>query len=230
MQNFRSHVGNEKMNKVRVLIAEDHKTVREGLRMIVAAETDMEVVGEAGNGREVIHLAQQLQPDIVMMDISMPELNGLEASAELKKIAPAVKIIILTRHLVKAYLQELLQVGVSGYVLKQSESSELLRAIRVVADGGSYLDPAVTGTIFDICAVKQNKQRGEVQNELLSNRETEVLRLIARGYSNKEIAVQLKTSVKTVETQKATALRKLNISGRNEIVSYAILQGWLREN
>jgi len=218
------------MNKVSVLIAEDHKTVREGLKMIVSAETDMEVVGEAGNGREVIHLVQKLQPDIVIMDISMPELNGLEASAELKEIAPAVKILILTRHIVKAYLQELLQVGVAGYVLKQSESSELLRAIRVIAEGGSYLDPAVTGTIFDICAVKQNKQRGEVQNELLSSRESEVLRLIARGYSNKEIAVQLKISIKTIETQKATALRKLNISGRNEIVSYAIIQGWLREN
>lgn len=218
------------MSEIRVLIAEDHKTVREGLKMIVAAEPDMKVIGEAGDGLEAIRLAEQLQPDVVIMDVSMPELNGLTASVELKRIAPAIKILTLTRHTDKAYLQELLQAGISGYVLKQSEPEELLRAIRVIAGGGNYLDPAVTSTVFDIYAVKQNKQRGEQQGELLSNRESEVLRLIARGYSNKEIAVRLETSIKTIETQKASALRKLNISGRNEIVSYAILQGWLREN
>jgi DNA-binding NarL/FixJ family response regulator len=198
--------------------------------MIVAAETDMEVVGEAGNGQEAIALAQELKPDVVIMDISMPGLNGIEATTELKKIAPFIKILTMTRHTDRAYIRKLMQAGVSGYVLKQSESEELLRAIRKIAAGENYLDPAITEMVFDLCAPKQNKQRGEIESIPLSERESEVLRLISRGYSNKEIAVRLKTSVKTIETQKASALRKLNISGRNEIVDYAILQGWLREN
>ncbi len=218
------------MSEIRVLIAEDHKTVREGLKLIIEAEADMKVVGEAGDGREAIRLAQELEPDVLVMDISMPELNGLVASAKLKRIAPDIKILTLTRHTDKAYLRELLQAGVSGYVLKQSESIEMLRAIRAVAGGGNYLDPAITGDVLSIISEKQNKQRGEVRGELLSDRESEVLRLVARGYSNKEIAVQLDISVKTIETEKANAMRKLNISGRNEIVDYAILQGWLQEN
>lgn len=218
------------MSEIRILIAEDHKTVRTGLKMIIDAESDMKVIGEASDGREAIRLAQELQPDVLIMDVSMPELNGLVAAAKLKRIAPTIKILTLTRHSDKAYLQELMQAGISGYVLKQSESEEMLRAIRVVADGGNYLDPAITGNLFSMFSANQNKQRGEVRGELLSDRESEVLRLIARGYSNKEISAQLETSVKTIETQKASALRKLNISGRNEIVSYAILQGWLEEN
>lgn len=217
------------MSEIRVLIAEDHKTVREGLKMIIAAEADMKVVGEAGDGREAVRLAQQLQPDVIVMDISMPELNGLKASAELKEIIPDVKILTLTRHTDKAYLQELLQVGVSGYVLKQSEPEELLRALRAVAGGGSYLDPVVTENVFNMVAGQHNKLKGEVAGKPLSERESEVLRLVARGYSNKEIAAQLDANIKTIETQKASAMRKLNISGRNEIVNYAILKGWLQE-
>jgi DNA-binding NarL/FixJ family response regulator len=218
------------MSEIRILIAEDHKIVREGIKMIVEAETDMKVIGEASNGRDAIALAQQLQPDVLVMDISMPQLNGLVASATLKRIAPAIKILTLTRHSDKTYLQELLEAGVSGYVLKQSEPNELLRAIRALAGGGNYLDPAITGNVFNIYSKKQSKMRGEISGELLSDRESEVLRLIALGFSNKEIAAQLEASVKTIETQKASALRKLSITGRNEIVSYAILQGWLREN
>jgi len=218
------------MSEIRVLIAEDHKTVRAGLKMLIDGETDMKVIGEAGDGREAIRLAQEIQPDVLVMDISMPQLNGLAAAAKLKRLAPEIKILTLTRHTDKAYLRELLQAGVSGYILKQSESEEMLRAIRVVAGGGNYLDPAITGNVLDIFAASQKKSRGKTGGEILSDRESEVLRLIALGYSNKEIAAQLETSVKTIETQKASALRKLDISGRNEIVSYAILQGWLQEN
>lgn len=218
------------MNEIRVLIAEDHKTVREGLKMIIEAEPDMTVIGEAGNGNEAVRLARQLVPDVVVMDISMPELNGIKATADVKKAAPEIKVLTLTRHTDKAYLRELMESGVDGYVLKQSESDELLRAIRTVAAGGNYLDPAISDKVFDIITAKQSKQRGEIREASLSDREAEVLRLIARGYSNKEIAAQLETSVKTIESQKAVAMQKLNISGRNEIVSYAILQGWLREN
>ena len=218
------------MNEIRVLIAEDHKTVRKGLKMIIEAEPDMTVVGEAGDGIEAVRLARKLKPNVVVMDISMPEANGIKATADVKKVAPEIRILTLTRHTDKAYLRELMEAGVDGYVLKQSESDELLRAIRTVAGGGNYLDPAVSDKVFDIVSAKQSKQRGEIRGAILSDREAEVLRLIARGYSNKEIAAQLETSVKTIESQKAVAMQKLNIRGRNEIVGYAILQGWLRES
>ena len=218
------------MSEIRVLIAEDHKTVREGLKLIIEAEADMKVIGEAGDGREAIRLAEEFKPDVLIMDISMPELNGLVATATLKRIAPDIKILTLTRHTDKAYLQELMQAGVSGYVLKQSESEELLRAIRIISGGGNYLDPAITGNVFSIYTGKQNQLSGKVSDESLTDSESEILRLIARGYSNREIADQLGVSVKTIETQKASALRKLDISRRNEIVDYAILRGWLQEN
>ena len=218
------------MSEISVLIAEDHETVREGLRLIVNAQEDMRVCGEAGNGREAITLAQELSPDVLLMDISMPDLNGLTAAAKLKRIAPQIKILTLTRHTDEAYLQELLQAGVSGYVLKQSAASELLRAIRVVAGGGSYLDPAMTGKIFGNYVGKSVKPRGDARGAQLSQRESESLRYIALGYSNNEIAQKLDISVKTVEAHKSNALRKLNMRSRIDIVRYAILQGWMKDN
>lgn len=218
------------MSEIRVLIAEDHETVREGLRMIVDAQADMLVVGEAANGRAAITLAQELKPDVLLMDVSMPELNGLKAAAKLKRTAPDIKILTLTRHADEAYLQELLQAGISGYVLKQSVSSELLRAIRAVAAGGNYLDPAITGKVFGSYAGKNARPRGETRGAQLTERESEVLRFIALGYSNKEIAEQQDISVKTVEAHKANALQKLDMRSRKDIVRYAILKGWLQEN
>ena len=164
------------------------------------------------------------------MDISMPELNGLKASAKLKRIAPDIKILTLTRHTDTAYLNELLQAGVSGYVLKQSAPTELLRAIRAVASGSNYLDPAITSKVFEGYVEKQSKLRGESIGEPLTGREREVFHHIALGYSNQEIAEKMEISVKTVEAHKANCLKKLNMKSRKDIIRYAILQGWMQEN
>ncbi len=216
--------------KLRVVIAEDHKTVRAGLRMLIDAEPDMEIVGEAGDGREAIEITTNLKPDVVVMDVSMPVVNGLIASAKLSRIMPEIKILTLTRHTDEAYLQELFQAGVFGYVLKQSSSAELIRAIRTVAAGDKYLDPAMTEKVFVGFRQNKSKLRGEIKGQNLTSRESETLRLIALGYSNREIAEKFDLSVKTIEAHKANAQHKLNISSRQEIISFAILQGWLQDN
>lgn len=215
------------MNNLRIFIAEDHETVREGLRLIINAQADMEVCGECGDGRTAVKMAQELQPDVVVMDVTMPELNGLKATRKLKQLCPQMKILTLTRHTDDGYLQELLRAGASGYVLKQSPSSEMLRAIRALAKGGNYLDPTVTGRVIGGYAPRQINLAGKLT---LSERESEVLRQIAWGYSNKEIAYNLEISVKTFEAHKANAMRKLDIGSRIDIVRFAILQGWLEDN
>jgi DNA-binding NarL/FixJ family response regulator len=216
--------------RVKILIAEDHLTVREGVRLLLDSQPDMEVVGEAGNGREVIELAERLRPRIVLMDISMPELNGLVATAKLKRILPEINILVLTRHTDDAYLRELIEAGASGYVLKQSSSEELIRAVRAVAAGNCYLDPALAGNAFQSFGGGAGKRRGETIGERLTRRESETLRYIALGYSNREIAEKFDISVKTVEAHKANALKKLNMQTRKDIVGYAILQGWMQDN
>jgi two-component system, NarL family, response regulator NreC len=214
---------------LRIVIAEDHETVRQGLKMIVDHEEDMEVVGEAGDGRTAIELAKQLHPDIVLMDISMPELNGLRAAATLKRMMPEMKIITLTRHTDDAYMQELFQAGVSGYVLKQSSPSELTKAVRTVAAGEHYLDPAVAGKVF-LGFGETKRLRGEKASQALTSREQEVLHDIALGFSNKEIAEKMDISVKTVESHKASSMHKLDLKSRRDIVRYAILRGWMQES
>ena len=218
------------MNKLRILIAEDHEMIRAGMKLLVEVQEDMEVVGEASDGRSAIELAKQLQPDVILMDISMPELNGLKASAKLKRIAPDLKILTVTRHTDDAYVQELLRAGVSGYVLKRSAPTELMSAIRAVASGKGYLDPKITGKVLNRYAEKGNNLRGEKSGEQLTGRESEVLRHIALGYSNKEIAEKMDISVKTVEAHKANSLIKLNMESRKDIVRYAITKGWMQEN
>lgn len=216
------------MNKVRVLIAEDHHTVREGLKLILEAQPDIEVIGEASDGRSAIEQAKKLNPDIVLMDVSMPKVNGLKATQELGSCCPDVKVLTLTRHKDDGYLQQLLRAGAAGYVLKQSPPAELLHAVRAIAAGGQYLDPAVAGKVVG-GYVAQTASKGVVPKVEPSKREGEVLRLIAWGYSNKEIAAQLNLSVKTVEVHKANGMRKLGMTSRIDIVRYAILQGWLHE-
>jgi two-component system response regulator NreC len=218
----------EPMNKLRVLLADDHAMLREGLRMLVSAQEDMEVVGEASDGRKAVALAQELMPDVVVMDVSMPGLNGLKATERLQKLCPEIKVLTLTRHADSAYLQQLLQAGSRGYVLKQSAAGELVRAIRAVAAGNTYLDPVVTGRLVETAVGRRGASASSAEKDL-SAREQEVLQLIAWGHANKEIAHRLDLSVKTVEVHKANAMRKLGMKNRIDIVRYALLKGWLQD-
>jgi two-component system response regulator NreC len=214
---------------MRILLAEDHNTVREGIKMLVNAQPDMEVVGEASDGRSAISEARRLSPDLLVMDISMPEMNGLKATEKLRQEFPDLKILTLTRHTDDGYLQQLIKAGVNGYVLKQSAPTELINAIRTVSSGRSYVDSELTQRVLGGYAGRTaGPLRGEGSGHV-SDRESEVLRLIAWGYSNKEIAGRLSLSVKTIEAHKANGMRKLNMRSRIDIVRYAILQGWLEE-
>jgi DNA-binding NarL/FixJ family response regulator len=215
------------MNKLRILLAEDHKIMRGGLRLLINEQADMEVIGEADDGAEAVSLAIQLRPDVVVMDISMPKLNGLKATLKLKGLCPEVKVLILTRHTDDGYLQELLQAGANGYVLKQSAPEEMVRAIHAVVNGQTYLDPAVTGKV--ISRLVKSSLRGTTSVKKLSGREEEVLRLIAHGYLSKEVAARLQISIKTVDSHKTHGMEKLGMKNRIDLVRYAMLQGWLQD-
>jgi len=214
--------------RLRILLADDHITVRQGLKMLIESQGDMTVVSEASDGTAAVEQARALRPDVVVMDISMPGMNGLVATRTLKSLQPDSVIVILTRHGDDAYLQELLRAGADGYVLKQSAASELVQAIRATAARNQYLDSALTARVTAGFLARSGR-KAQATGVSLSDREAEVLRLIAAGYSNKEIAAQLELSVKTVEVHKANASRKLGLKGRIDIVKYALLQGWLSD-
>jgi two-component system response regulator NreC len=211
---------------LRILLADDHVTMRHGLRLLIDGEPDMKVVAEASDGETAIRSALSLKPDVIVMDISMPGMTGLVATRKLKQLQPDAAIVTLTRHGDDAYLQELLRAGVAGYVLKQSAPAELLQAIRAAAAGGQYLDSTLTSRVTAGFLGREGRKVTRT-GVTLSEREAEVLRLIASGYSNKEIAARLALSVKTIEAHKANAMRKLGLNGRIDIVKYAVLQGWL---
>jgi DNA-binding NarL/FixJ family response regulator len=214
---------------LRVFLAEDHEMVREGLKALVNSQPDMEVVGEAGDGRAAVAGAIDLRPDVIVMDISMPKMNGLEATEKLKASCPQVKVLTLTRHTDIGFMQKLFGAGASGYVLKQSASSELIRAIRAIVAGNNYLDPVVTAKVMSGYAAKPSSLLDKKRVDL-SAREEDVLKKVAWGYSNKEISAQLDISVKTVEAHKANAMKKLELRSRIDVVRFALLQGWLKEN
>ena len=213
---------------LRVFLADDHAVVREGLKALINAQPGMEVSGEAGDGRAACQQVRDLLPDVAVMDVSMPEMNGAQATAELKRTCPQVKVLALTVHEDKGYLRQLLESGADGYVLKRAAAEELIHAIRTVAAGGVYLDPALAGEVVG-GYVRKPTVRGSLEGGELSDRESEVVRLIASGYSNKEIAAQLDLSVKTVETYKTRSMEKLGLRSRADLVRYAIQCGWLRE-
>lgn len=217
------------MNRLRIFIADDHAVLRDGLKALVNAQPDMETIGEADNGRAAWQRAKELIPDVAIMDISMPEVNGVQATERLKQECPATKVLALTAYNDKAYLDRLLKVGASGYVLKLSAAEELIRAIRIVAEGGIYLDPKMINKVTDTY-VRTLSLKGETRHKQLTPREEEVMRLIAQGYTNKEVSEQLNISVKTVESHKANLMEKLELRSRTEIVRYAVRQGWLHDS
>ena len=216
------------VKKLRILLADDHTILRQGLSALINSQSDMEVVDEAANGIEAIDKAKQALPDVVIMDIGMPEMDGARATEFLKRELPQVKVIALTVQEDTGYLSQMLKAGASGYVLKRAAADELINAIRIVAAGGHYLDPVLT-TRFVTNHLGQPQAAAEEKRPALSKREQDVMRMIAWGYTNKEIAAALSISVKTVETYKARLMVKLDLRSRVDIVRYALHQGWLEE-
>ena len=216
------------MDKLRVFLADDHMVVREGLKALVNAQPDMLVVGEADNGRAAWQSAKELKPDVLVMDVSMPEMSGAEATARLRQECPQVKVLALTFYEDKSYLRQMLEAGAAGYVLKRAAIEELVHAVRTVAAGGSYLDPTLAGKVIS-SYFNQDPSDGKAAGGELSERESQVLRLIAWGYSNKEIGWKLNISVKTVDTYKLRLMEKLNLRSRTDIVRYALRQGFLQD-
>jgi DNA-binding NarL/FixJ family response regulator len=213
-------------NPLRVMVVDDHAIVRQGLKLLIDSQADMTVIAEAADGQAALDFAEVITPDIVVIDISMPGMNGLVATRTLRERHPRMLIVALTRHEDGMYLEELLRAGASAYVLKQSAPADFLQAVRAVAAGGIYLDPAVRPRVAD------GLLTGKVQVDpspkaKLTDREAEVLRLVAVGHSNVEIASRLAISVKTVEVHKSNAMRKLGLAGRVDVIRYGVLQGWL---
>lgn len=216
------------MTVLRVVLADDHEVVRAGLRTLIDAVPGIDVVGEAANGSEAITAAREARPDILVMDVSMPGIDGAAATERIRHECPDVKVIALTAHDDRAHLTRLLQAGAVGYVLKRGAADELVRAIRAVAEGGMYIDPTFAGTLLRKAAHPLSVGSNEFMDPL-SDREEEVLRRVAWGESNKEIARALGISTKTVETYKSRIGDKLGLKSRTAMVRYALARGWLRD-
>ena len=214
------------MDRIRVVLADDHPVVLAGIRALLNADPEVELVGEATNGGEALPMIRTIAPDVAIVDISMPGLNGLQLTERIAGESPQTRILVLTVHEDAAYVQPLLQAGARGYLLKRSAAEDLLRAVRAVASGGIYLDPSVAGHALADASAKAGAEPAQ-SGEALSPRETETLRLIAQGFSNKEIARRIDVSVKSVETYKARAAEKLGLKTRAQIIRYGAAHGWL---
>ena len=216
------------MGKLRILLADDHGVVREGLKSLINAQPDLEVIGEACDGLSACQKATELRPEVVVMDVSMPGLTGDQATAQLKQACPDVKVLALTVHEDKNHLRKMLKAGASGYILKLATGEEFIRAVRAVAAGGVYLDPVLAGKVVDdIVNDRAEVKTADTVN--LTERETQIALRVAQGFSNKEIAAQLEISVKTVETHKLRSMEKLGLSTRADMVQYALRRGWLTQ-
>ncbi len=213
--------------KIRVFLADDHVCVRDGIKALINEQPDMTVIGEAKEGVTTINQCKKLQPDVIVLDISMPGMNGVKIAAQLKRLSPKCKILILTIHDSTAYLRQMLEEGVSGYLVKKVTSEELIHAIRSVAKGGTYIDPMLAGKLAATLRKKTSAKHSDNTAIELSYREEEVLKLTAQGYSGKEIAELLNVGRKSIETYKQRAMEKLGLESRTEIVRYAVAQNWL---
>ncbi|MGH9629120.1 MAG: response regulator [Bryobacteraceae bacterium] len=210
------------MNKLRILLADDHGIVRRGMRSLLEADPGTEVVGETDNGRDAVRLCETLQPDIAVMDIAMPQLNGIDAAAQAVKQNPRLKVIILSMHSDEAYIVRALTAGARSYLLKESAEDDLLPAVKAVATGKSFFSPSITKTLLDDY-VRHLHQRGlQDSYDLLTPREKEILQLLAEGRSNKEVAVLLNVGTSTIETHRTNLMNKLNLHNTADLVLYAV--------
>lgn len=216
------------MSKIRILLADDHELVRKGLRLLLERQPHLEVVGEAADGREAVRLAEELSPEVVILDIAMPQLNGLDAAAQILRREARTQIIFLSMHSDESYLARALNAGAKGYLLKDSAEADLLRAVETVAQGRPFFSPAIAATLLEDY-LRQLQQRGLHDSyDLLTDREKEVLQLLAEGKSNKEVATLLNLSPYTVETHRTHIMQKLNLHNTAEIVLYAVRKKIIR--
>jgi DNA-binding NarL/FixJ family response regulator len=214
------------MTTLNIFLIDDHGVLRQGLRMLIDSQPDMRVIGEAEHGRGVVDkLRHGTMPDVVILDLSMPDVSGASVAADIRAELPQVKIVALTRHAEKAYVQQMLQAGATGYVLKQTAGEVLLSAIRAVAGGDTYLDHSVAGKVI---AALSGSRGAEGVHAALTPREREIATMVAYGHTNKEIASALGITVKTVETHKTNVMQKLGLTSRAELVRFALNQGWLQ--
>ena len=215
--------------KIRILLADDHTILRAGLKMMLNAQPDMEIVGEAQDGRQAIQEAQRLQPDVILMDITMPDLNGIEATRQIKRVLSEVKILVLTMHENDEYVFQALRAGASGYMLKEAADTELITAIHVIKSGQFYLSPTAQSVVIGdyLQRVRTGEERDSYSS--LTEREREILKLVAEGHTNNQIAERLIISPKTVDTHRTHVMDKLNLHSRAELVKYAMRRGLLED-
>ena len=215
--------------KIRILVADDHTILRAGLRMMLNAQPDMEVSGEAQDGRQALQEAQRLQPDVILMDITMPDVNGIEATRQIKRVLPDVKILVLTMHEHDEYVFQALRAGASGYMLKEAAATDLITAIHVIRSGQFYLSPTAQSVVVGdyLQRVRTGEERDSYST--LTEREREILKLVAEGHTNNQIAERLIISPKTVDTHRTHIMDKLNLHSRAELVKYAMRRGLLED-
>ena len=216
------------MGRIRILLADDHTVVRQGLRKLLEERPDWEVIAEAGDGREAVRLAEQHKPDVAILDVAMPLLNGIEATRQITKRVPSTRVLVLSMHADEAYVTQILQAGATGYLLKDSADVDLLKAVGEAAHGRSFFSPAIARVMLDDY-VRQLADKGVTDRyESLSEREREIFQLIAEAKTNKEIAALLNVSPSTVETHRAHIMEKLDLHSAAEIVLYAVRRGVIR--